>query len=107
MRFTPFKGGVGYAGGYNLVTDKTPDCWRIALDGDAPYDVIPHEWKWADVAVALGIFPSKGQAAKNGWGGEFDLGCDSRKTKRHGTIYVTKATDHIIKLHERASRRYA
>jgi len=72
---------------------------------DDAFDVIPHNWKWSDVAVALGLFPSKGQAAKNGWGGEFVLGFDSRKTKKHGTIWVTKATDHIIKLHERAKRR--
>ena len=37
---------------------------------------------WADLAVSLGIFPSKGQARKNGWGQELPHGLTNRQQKK-------------------------
>jgi hypothetical protein len=33
----------------------------------------------ADLVVYIGVFPSKGQAKKNGWGGEIPFGCNEFK----------------------------
>jgi hypothetical protein len=93
-------------GGMNIVTDATPQCWLDSLGVNEDLNVIPHAWEWADVAVALKMFPSKGQARKNGWGGDIERGYTERKTKRHGTLFVAKATDKIIALHARYRRRH-
>lgn len=86
------------------MTDETPLCWQTAMGVDEDVNVIPHAWDWADIAVALRIFNSKGQARKNGWAGEIERGYTERKTKRHGTLFVVKATERIIKLSKRAKR---
>lgn len=49
---------------------------------------------WADVLVRLGLFPSKGQARKNGWGGEVEEGWTDveRFGKKRCRISVLKLT---------------
>lgn len=37
------------------------------------------ELQWEDVAIAVGFFPSKTQARKNGWGGPMPHGFGQRK----------------------------
>lgn len=41
---------------------------------------------WADVAVYLKIFPSKGQAKKNGWSGTLEEGFQQRFIKKNGLM---------------------
>ena len=37
---------------------------------------------WSDVAVSIGLFPSKSQARKNGWSGELPGGLSHRQQKK-------------------------
>ena len=37
---------------------------------------------WSDIAVAVGIFPSKSQARKNGWGEPLEKGLSDRQQKK-------------------------
>lgn len=41
---------------------------------DDTISFLPPETTMADIGVILGMFPSKGQARKNGWGGEIENG---------------------------------
>lgn len=51
-------------------------------------------FKMEDVAVAVGIFPSKGQARKNGFGGELKEGfTDMVKTKKRINITILNKGD--------------
>ena len=52
---------------------------------------MPTDSKWEDVAVLAGIFPSKGQARKNQWGGEIPAGWSEKMFgKRKKFIFIHK-----------------
>ena len=87
--------------GFVFVCEKTPECWvkTLGLDDDT-INIIPRNWGWADIAVSLGLFTSKTQAIKNGWGG-FPSGFEIRKTKKHGTLWVNRMLERHVSLYER------
>ena len=55
-------------GDYVLESDF--DLFFGPLEDDDVFIVFPDDTKWQDIAVAFGIFGSKSQAKKNGWGGD-------------------------------------
>jgi len=46
--------------------------------GDEHVEHLPNIFKWEDVAIIAGFFPSKSQARKNGWFGEIRDGWSER-----------------------------
>ena len=59
-------------GDYVLESDF--DLFFGPLEDDDVFIVFPDDTKWQDIAVAFGIFGSKSQAKKNGWGGDIPDG---------------------------------
>lgn len=57
---------------------------------------LPSNATWEDISVALGVFPSKGQAKKNGWQGEVPEGFTSGWFGNHpskGSVFIWKQTN--------------
>jgi len=58
--------------------DATPEDRETLLgpdqEADTTFVIFDDEFTLADVAVATGKFPSKGQARKNGWDGDIPQG---------------------------------
>jgi hypothetical protein len=44
--------------------------------------VLFDEADWSDVAVSIGLFPSRSQARKNGWVGELEPGLSNRQQRK-------------------------
>jgi hypothetical protein len=62
----------------NVIVGSIPesdlDLFFGPLENDDIFVVFPADTKFPDVAVAFGIFSSKSQARKNGWGGDIPNG---------------------------------
>ena len=50
------------------------DMLHLFFETDDLITFLPAETTLADIGVLLGLFPSKGQARKNGWNGEIENG---------------------------------
>lgn len=93
--------------GYNIATDNAC-AYSIQImfqpEPEEPINYISPTATWEDIAVALGVFPSKGQARKNGWAGELPTGFNTRTTKKHGTIWLYKPNEWALNLGARHQR---
>lgn len=62
----------------NVIIGNVPesdlDLFFGPLETDDIFVVFPTETKFPDIAVVFGIFSSKSQARKNGWGGDIPNG---------------------------------
>lgn len=56
----------------------TTDWWGFG-PSDPNLTIMGDEWTLADIAVSIGIFPSKSIARKNGWNGEIPVGFTTLK----------------------------
>lgn len=71
------------------------DWW--GFDPEDSIEIQPH-WTMAHIAVEMGLFPSAGQARKNGWNGEIPSGYTERKGlgKMKKNLYIHNPSDAFI-----------
>lgn len=67
--------------GLNVVNASATraDCDLLFGDDEQVLRLPASQLHWEDVAVAVGFFPSKTQARKNGWVGPLPIGFGQRK----------------------------
>lgn len=83
--------------GLDKVTDpeKRQWLWDLAA-GEGPVFTAPDDWRWPQVAKALGFFKSTSEARRNGWDEDFQLGWNERLGRIHkakGLVVVFKVRD--------------
>ena len=61
--------------------------------GKETFVEIDDTWTWETIWVHVGLFPSKGQARKNGHGGKIAKGFSDTVTKKKRGIMVTVMND--------------
>jgi hypothetical protein len=71
------------------------DWW--GFDPEDSIEIQPH-WKMEHIAVEMGLFPSAGQARKNGWSGEIPQGYTERKRigKMKLSMFIHNPSDEFI-----------
>ena len=71
------------------------DWW--GFDPEDHIEIQPH-WKMAHIAVEMGLFPSAGQARKDGWDGDIPFGYTERKKigKMNKSMYIHNPPDEFI-----------
>jgi hypothetical protein len=69
------------------------DWWDFEPDNSI--EIQPH-WTMAHIAVEMGMFPSAGQARKNGWDGPIPHGYTERLGKMKKSLFIHNPSDEFI-----------
>jgi len=71
------------------------DWW--GFDPEDSIEIQPH-WTMAHIAVEMELFPSIGQARKNGWSGEIPQGLTEKRNigKMKKALFIHKPSDEFI-----------
>lgn len=92
--------------GWNQLADQEMKDWVLTslFEVDqfrAPIFFCPWDWRWSKILAALKVFPSAGEAKRNGWDKEVEWGLTDgvvRIKKQRGILTIWKPTEaHFVR----------